>query len=228
MGDGSKHGVSPGEAGRTRYVPALGIAALTGLYDTVLALTMRERRWRPPLCERVAAHVPDGGRIVDVGAGTGTLAIALAARRADAQVIAVDGDPEVLRLARSKPGADHVSWRPGLAGELELEDASVDAVVMSLLLHHLEPDAKHRALTDARRVLRAGGRLHVADWGKPHDPGMRAAFAIVQLIDGRAGTRDHAAGRLPTLLVDAGFPRVERYRRLRTVFGSLDLIEART
>jgi len=50
----------------------------------VLALTMRERRWRPRLCTRIAAHVPRGGRIVDIGAGIGTLAIALAALRPDA------------------------------------------------------------------------------------------------------------------------------------------------
>jgi ubiquinone/menaquinone biosynthesis C-methylase UbiE len=210
----------------SRYVPALGVAALTGLYDTVLALTMRERRWRPRLCDRIAAHVPRGGRIIDVGAGTGTLAIAIAARRPDAQVIAVDGDPEVLQLAQRKPGAERVTWRQGLAGALELEDASADAVVMSLLLHHLDPGAKHRALTDARRVLRPEGRLHVADWGRPHDSVMRAAFAVVQLIDGRDGTRDHAAGRLPAFLAHTGFPVVERYGRLRTGFGSLDLLEA--
>jgi ubiquinone/menaquinone biosynthesis C-methylase UbiE len=210
----------------SRYVPALGLQALTGLYDTVLALTLRERRWRPRLCERIAAHVPRGGRIVDVGAGTGTLAIAIAARRPDVQVIAVDGDPDVLRLARRKPGAERVNWRRGLAGELAFEAASADAVVMSLLLHHLAPDAKHRALTDAHRALRPDGRLHVADWGSPHDPVMRAAFAVVQLIDGREGTRDHAAGRLPVYLAQAGFPRVERYGRLRTGFGSLELIEA--
>jgi ubiquinone/menaquinone biosynthesis C-methylase UbiE len=210
----------------SRYVPALGLQALTGLYDTVLALTLRERRWRPRLCDRIAAHVPRGGRIVDVGAGTGTLAIAIAARRPDAQVIAVDGDPGVLRLAQRKPGAERVTWRHGLAGELDVEAASADAVVMSLLLHHLAPGAKHRALTAARRVLRPEGRLHVADWGRPHDPVMRAAFAVVQLIDGREGTRDHAAGRLPGFLAQAGFPRVERYGRLRTGFGSLELIEA--
>ena len=227
MRDGSEPGSFGGAARRTRYVPALGLAAFTGLYDTVLALTMREHRWRPRLSDRIAAHVPRGGRIVDVGAGTGTLAIAVAERRPDAQVIAVDGDPEALRLARRKPGAEHVSWRHGLAGELELEDASADAVVMSLLLHHLDPDAKLRALTDARRVLRPDGQLHVADWGAAHDPVMRAAFAVVQLVDGRDGTRDHLAGRLPAFLADAGFPRVERYGRLRTGFGSLDLFEAR-
>ena len=227
MRESSEHGIRGGGARRTRYVPALGPAAFTGLYDTVLALTMRERRWRPRLCERIAAHVPRGGRIVDVGAGTGTLAIAVAARRPDARVIAVDGDPEVLRLARRKPGAERVSWRPGLAGELELEDASADAVVMSLLLHHLDGAGKHRALSDARRVLRPDGRLHVADWGRPHDPVMRAGFGGVQFLDGRDGTRDHAAGRLPAFLAQAGFARVERYGRLRTGFGSLDLIEAR-
>jgi len=202
-------------------VPALGLRRLTGLYDTVLALTLRERRWRPRLRDRIAAHVPHGGRIVDVGAGTGTLAIAIAARRPDAHVVAVDGDPDVLRLAQGKPGAERVTWHHGLAGELALEAASADAVVMSLLLHHLAPDAK-------RRVLCPEGRLHVADWGRPHDPVMRAAFAMVQLVDGRAGTRDHAAGRLPEFLAQAGFPRVERYGRLRTGFGGLELIEAQT
>lgn len=211
----------------SRYVPALGVAALTGLYDTVLALTMRERSWRPALCEQIAAHVPGGGRIIDVGAGTGTLAIAIAARRHDVEVIAVDGDPEVMRLAQRKPGAERVTWHQGLAGELDLENASADAVVMSLLLHHLAPGAKQRALIDARRVLRPDGRLHVADWGRPRDPVMRAAFAVVQLVDGREGTRDHAAGRLPAFLAQAGFARVECHRRLRTGFGSLDLLEAR-
>ena len=112
-----------------RYVPALGLPALTRFYDTVLALTMRERRWRPLLRDRIAARLGSGGRVVDVGAGTGTLAIALAALRPDAQVIAVDGDSEVLRLARRKPGAERVSWRRGLAGGLDLEDGSAEAVV---------------------------------------------------------------------------------------------------
>jgi len=141
-------------------------------------------------------------------------------------VIAVDGDAAVLRLAQRKPGADRVTWHRGLAGELDLDDATADAVVMSLLLHHLDPRAKHRALTDARRVLRPDGRLHVADWGKPHDPVMRAAFGVLQLIDGIQGTHDHAAGRLPAFLAHAGFPHVERYGRLRTGWGSLELLEA--
>lgn len=132
-----------------------------------------------------------------------------------------------LRLAQRKPGAERVTWRQGLAETLELEDANADAVVMSLLLHHLDPATKRRALADARRLLGPDGWLHVADWGRPQDPAMRAAFALLQLIDGKAGTRDHAAGRLPDLLAESGFQDVERYGRLRSGWGSLELLAAR-
>ena len=72
----------------------------------------------------------------------------------------------------------------------------------------------------------AGAKDSLADWGRPHDLVMRAAFSIVQLSDGIDGTRDHAAGRLPEFIAEAGFHHVERYQRLRTCFGSLELIEA--
>ena len=213
-------------ATQTRYVPAAGRAAFTRLYDATLALTMREGRWRPAMVARLTSQVPQGGRVVDVGAGTGTLAIAIARARPDAEVIGVDGDPEILGLARRKEGAGAVTWRQDLAGELDLEDDSADAAVVSLVLHHLAPAAKARALGDIHRVLRPGGHLHVADWGRPHDPLMRAAFGVLQLIDGVEGTRDHAAGRLEAIVRAAGFARVERYGRLRTGFGSLDLLDA--
>jgi methylase of polypeptide subunit release factors len=87
-----------------RYVPAAGRALLTGLYDPVMALTMREGRWRPALLDEVAAKLPQGGTVVDVGAGTGSFAIALSAARPDSSMLAVDGDPDVLDRARRKPG----------------------------------------------------------------------------------------------------------------------------
>lgn len=69
---------------------------------------------------------------------------------------------------------------------------------------------------DARRVLRADGRLHIADWGRPQEPVMRGAFGVLQLMDGIEGTRDHAAGRLSAFVTAAGFPKVERHGWLRT------------
>jgi len=138
----------------------------------------------------------------------------------------VGSDPDALALALGKPGAARVSWSEGLATSLPLPDTGADAVVMSLLLHHLAPAAKRAALAEAARVLQPGGRLHIADWGRPHDPLMRAAFFVLQLADGFEGTRDHAAGLLPRLVAEAGFGDVTRTDRLRTAWGSLDLLAA--
>ena len=210
-----------------RYVPAAGRAGLTGLYDPIVALTMREPRWRPALLERVGERVPPSGTVVDVGAGTGSFAITLAAARPDLTVIGVDGDPDVLARARAKRGAEAVDWREGLAGELPFAPATADAVSMSLLLHHLAPDAKRSALTDVHRVLRAGGWLHVADWGRPRGPLPRAGFAALRVLDGFEGTRDHAAGRLSELIEEAGFEQSTTWKRLQTIWGTLELISAR-
>ncbi|HEX6618461.1 MAG TPA: class I SAM-dependent methyltransferase [Solirubrobacteraceae bacterium] len=207
-----------------RYVPAAGRPAFTRLYDTVVALTMREATFRGRLRAQVLDGLAPGAAVVDVGCGTGTLAIALAADGAD--VIGVDGDPEVLALAHAKAGAESVQWRKGLATALPLPGASADRVVMSLLLHHLDAGAKRTALAEAVRVLRPGGRLHVADWGRPRDPLMRAAAWALQRVDGPEGLREHLEGAVPLLLADAGFAAVAVHDRLRTAWGSLELLSA--
>ena len=213
-------------SGEQRYVPAAGRRIFTRLYDPVVAATTRERRFRRLLLDQVVRDLPAGVTVADVGCGTGTFAIALAAARPDAQIIGIDGDPDILELARRKPGADRVDWRRGLADELPADAASCAAVVMSLLLHHLRPEGKRDALADARRVLTASGSLHIADWGRPHDPVMRAAFLVLQSLDGFENTRDHAAGRLPVFLGDAGFHDPETRARLRTAWGSLEILRA--
>ena len=217
---------TPASDPERRYIPAAGRRVFTRLYDPVVALTTRERQFRALLRNQVTNDLPPGGAVVDVGCGTGTFAIALAAMRPDARVTGVDGDPQILELARRKPGAAAVTWSHGLADELPLADASADAAVMSLLLHHLDPAGKRRALANAVRVLRPGGRLHIADWGRPHDPLMRAAFLLLQTLDGFDNTRDHAAGRLPAYLEDAGLRDLTTTARLRTAWGSLELLRA--
>jgi SAM-dependent methyltransferase len=215
-----------GADGADRYIPAAGLAAFTRLYDPILKLTSREQTFRTALLGAVSATLPDGGTLLDVGCGTGTFAIAAAAARPDARVLGLDGDAEALALAAAKPGAAAVAFEQGLATALPQADGSVDAVSFSLVLHHLSPAAKRTALAEARRVLAPGGTLHVADWGRPHDPLMRGAFLILQLVDGFATTRDHAAGRLPAFIAGAGFTVAPPYARLRTAFGSLELASA--
>ena len=90
----------------------------------------------------------------------------------------------------------------------------------------MQPETKVRALEECRRVLTGDGRLHIADFGRPRDPLMRAAFLVVQLLDGFSNTRDHAGGRLPEMIEGAGFRGVRSTARFRTMYGAIELLEA--
>ena len=213
-----------------RYVPAAGRFGLTRFYDPVLSLTMRESLWRARLIDELLAGDAHGpvGRVLDVGCGTGTLAVELSRRAPQAEVIGVDGDPEILTRAELKAvtsGTD-IEFLSALATALPFADNSFDRVTCSLLLHHLVRPQKVAALGECRRVLRPGGRFVVADWGPAADPLMRLAFLGLQTLDGFEPTRDHAAGLLPELIAQAGFAAPHRRGRWRTIWGSLELLVA--
>lgn len=212
---------------RERYVPAAGRTWLTALYDPAMALTMREGAFRGAILSTVLAGPPPR-LLLDVGCGTGTLAVQLADAYSSLEVVGVDGDEKVLSQARKKAaGLDvRVRFEQAPAEKLPLATGTVDVVIASLLLHHLLPQTKLLALQEARRVLAPHGHLVIVDWGKPRDPLGRAGFYLLQLLDGFANTRDHAAGRLPSFIEQAGFESVEIKQRWRTVWGSLDLISA--
>lgn len=211
---------------RSSFIPALRFDALTRFFDPVVRVTTRERRFKRLLVDQMAL-VP-GLAVLDVGCGTGTLAIEIASACDGLQVHGVDGDPKVLAMARMKIARRHavVTLHEALAWDLPFLAASFDRVVSSLVFHHLDRDGKRRALTAIHRVLRPGGELHVADWGRAHGPAMRAAFLVVQALDGFATTSDSVRGRLPAMMQDAGFIDVAETRRLRTPLGTLSLYRA--
>ncbi len=210
-----------------RYVPAAGRRVFTPLYDTVNAVAMRQGQWRPRLVERALGSAAPM-RILDLGCGTGEMALAIARASPAVQLIGVDGDPDVLERAAAKARAEGVELElhEALADRLPLADASADCVVSTLMFHHLVPSTKRAALAEARRVLVPGGRLLICDLGRASDPLMRAAFFAVQLLDGFANTREHARGELPEIVSQSGFSTVTVFARYRTGGGTLELIEA--
>ena len=109
--------------------------------------------------------VPAGARVLDVGCGAGT-DLLVAARRVgtSGRAIGIDMTAEMRERARNGAracGLEHVEVREGDATELPLDDASVDVVISNGVLN-LVPE-KERAFAEIARVLRAGGRLQIAD-----------------------------------------------------------------
>jgi SAM-dependent methyltransferase len=97
-----------------------------------------------------------GDLVVEVGCGTGRLTLPLAAVT-PARVVGVDAEARMLEVARTKDRAGRVEWLRGSAYRLPVDDGAAALVVMVMVIHLLRQ--RVRAFTEARRVLRAGGRL---------------------------------------------------------------------
>lgn len=115
-------------------------------------------------CILDAARPSAGETAADIGAGTGLLTLALA--EAGVRVWAIDISPamcDYLRAKATSAGLTGVDTAVSSAVSLPLVDGCVDLVVSNYCFHHLSDGDKRRALAEAHRVLRPGGRLVFAD-----------------------------------------------------------------
>lgn len=208
------------------YLPALRFRFLTAAYDPLIRWTTREETFRRRLIEQ--AGLRPGQRVLDIGCGTGTLALMIKQAELGAEVMGLDADSAMLSQANAKAVATGAEIRfvEGRSDELPYESASFDRVFTSLFFHHLTDGVKRATIAEIARVLRPGGELHVADWGRPSDPVMRVLSWQIRLFDGREPTRANLAGALPVLLEDGGLANASETGRLRTAFGTLALYEA--
>ncbi len=112
-----------------------------------------------------------GERWLDVGTGTGE--VALRAARSGAEVTAVDISERLLDQARAKPYAERVDWQLGDAQALDFGDGSFDVVASNFAVI-FAPDTE-RAASELGRVCAAGGRLGVTAWLPNH--GLHSLYA---------------------------------------------------
>lgn len=208
------------------YIHALRFKALTALYDPVIALTTREKTFKRALLDAAALQPHD--RVLDVGCGTGTLAIQAKRCAPLIDMHGIDGDLGILRRAQvktKKAGLD-IDYREALSFELPYPDGHFNCVLSSLFFHHLTLADKWRTFNEIHRVSDRSGCLFVADWGAPQNGLMRLAFYGIQLLDGFETTRPNVQGRLPELMREAGFSKVRIIRNLATLFGTMTIYAA--
>jgi ubiquinone/menaquinone biosynthesis C-methylase UbiE len=126
----------------------------------------KERIFRERTIEQ--ARIQPGESVLDVGCGTGTLAMAVKRRVGVAgKTFGIDASPEMIARARKKArqaGLD-VDFRNAVIEALPFADGTFDAVLSSIMLHHLPDDVRRRGIQEMRRVLKRGGRLFVVDFG---------------------------------------------------------------
>ena len=115
------------------------------------------------------AELQPGESVLDIGCGTGSLAIA-AKRQVGAAgaVCGLDASPEMLARAEKKArrlGVE-VSFQNGLAQSLPFGAAQFDVVLSTVMLHHLPKSSRREMAGEVRRVLKPGGRMLVIDFGR--------------------------------------------------------------
>ena len=145
------------------FLPAAGLDFLLPLYDPMVKLLGADRA-RKKLFDQ--ALVQPHHRVLDVGSGTGTFAVAIKGWLPSAEVVGLDPDPKALARSRRKAERAGVSIRfdQGFANALPYPDGSFDRVFSSLMFHHLPRDAKFATMREVRRVLKPGGSLHLLDF----------------------------------------------------------------
>lgn len=203
--------------GRT-YLPAAGRDFLLPLYDPLTKLLGAGRLMQALLAQ---ADLQPRQMVLDVGCGTGTLAVLIKQTHPDIDVTGLDPDP--LALARAARKAERagaqVRFDRGFADALDYGDGTFDRVFSSMMFHHLGREARSRMLENVRRVLKPGGRLEFLDFaGGAHN-------FLGQVLHGRH-LRASAEERLLGRMSDAGLVGARRVATRGTLLGAIAYYQA--
>ena len=200
------------------YSPATGHDAFLPLYDPLTKLLGFERVLLALIAQ---AELRPGSAVLDIGCGTGTLAVLIKREQPSVTVTGLDPDPPALARAVRKAARARVAvqFDRGFAQDLPYADATFDRVFSSMMFHHLGKAERSRALAEARRVLKPGGRFEFLDFsGGTHNP-------LAKMLHGSqldAATHE----RLLRRMGEAGLIAARRTGERRTLIGPIAYYQA--
>jgi ubiquinone/menaquinone biosynthesis C-methylase UbiE len=203
------------------FLPAAGHDLFLPLYDPLVSLLGGERARRDLIAQ---ANITSGQRILDIGCGTGTLAVMLKRADADVEVVGLDPDPKALRRAKTKATRAALSLQldQGFSDELPYAEDSFDRVFSSFMFHHLEEENREKTLREVSRVLKPGGSLHLLDF-VDDDHGSHGLLSrfLGRLIHSTDRLKDNSDARILQLMRRAGFTNFEKVKESQMLLGLL-------
>ncbi|MCK4417268.1 MAG: class I SAM-dependent methyltransferase [Candidatus Latescibacteria bacterium] len=182
-----------------------------GIYDSVLKLTLDERRFRERLIQM--AELTGDEQVLDIGCGTGTLDLILAKFLNDGYVWGIDISRKMIKQARRKVQRSgcKIKYQLGSSESLPYKSNVFDVVFTSLIYHHLTYEEKEETLREIHRVLKPTGRYVSAEFGRfPDDPLHRIFIRFTPSDSKHLMALTHNSGVLhglypPDLIETAGF-----------------------
>jgi len=182
--------------------------------------------------DRLVSRIGEGQRVLDIGCGTGALALRAAGK--GAHVKAIDVNPQMMEIARGRAieaGLDQrIEFCEMGVAELEREEVQgYDAVMSGLCFSELTRDEVIYALRQAMRMLKPGGLLLIADEVRPESVFKRILsvllrFPLVVITYIITQTTTHAIRNLPGHVKEAGF-QIESLNL--TLLDTFIVVEAR-
>jgi ubiquinone/menaquinone biosynthesis C-methylase UbiE len=209
------------EPSRT-YLPAAGHDWSLPLYDPLVKLLGGDAA-RAALLDQAALR--PGHRVLDIGCGTGSLAVLMKRQHPDIEVVGLDPDPRALARARRKAQRAAVSIQldQGFSDELPYAESSFDRVFSSFMLHHLEAAEKATTLREVRRVLKPGATFHLLDFATPDS---NSAGRVARLLHSSHRLKDNSDERILGLLRQAGLSDPKRVADRALLVGHIAYYQA--
>lgn len=209
------------------FVPALRFKSLTRLYDLLIGLTFPEKKIKQALIDQL--QLKKNETILDFGCGTGTLAIMIKEQYPLVNITGVDVDEQILAMAEKKMrnAQLNISLSKFDGEDLNfLGNQKFDKILSSLVFHHIPTHVKMKIFYQLFNLLKPGGELHIADFGKAKTLYTKVATALFRRLDGMENTQVNADGLLSAFIRAGGFKKVEHSKYFNTAFGTVDLLKA--
>ena len=199
------------------FLPAAGLDLLLPLYDPMVKLLGADRA-RKKLFDQ--ASVQPHHRVLDIGCGTGTFAVAIKGWLPDVEIIGLDPDPKALDRSRRKAVRAGVSipFDQGFANALPYSDASFDRIFSCLMFHHLPHGAKLATMREVRRVLKPAGSLHLLDF---EQEGPRSHNPLAGWLHSTESMQGNTREQILGWMRDAGFREMRVVGSDQPIFGKI-------